>query len=56
MSDPMSTLPRPGLVTRAKNANQRPGKILTNARRTRRSAAQMAAEKKGTGVEVVVAI
>ena len=42
----MSTRARPGLVTRAKNANQRPGKILTNGRRTRRSPAQMAADKK----------
>ena len=46
MSDSMNTRPRPGLVTRAKNANQRPGKILTNGRRTRRSPAQMAADKK----------
>ena len=46
MSDSMSTRARPGVVTRAKNANQRPGKILTNGRRTRRSPAQMAADKK----------
>lgn len=55
MSVPMSTHTRPGPVTRAKNANQRPGKILINARRTRRSAAQVAADKK-TAEEAAAAI
>lgn len=42
----MSTRPRPGLTTRAKNANQRPGKILMSYRRTRRSSPQLATDKK----------
>ena len=42
----MSTPPRPGLATRAKNVNQRPGKILMSYRRTRRSSTQLAADKK----------
>ena len=46
MSNSMSTPPRPGLATRAKNVNQRPGKILMSYRRTRRSSTQLAADKK----------
>ena len=53
MSDSIDT-PRPGLVTRAKNANQRPGKILTNGRRRRRTPAQMAADKKAAKKKAVV--
>ena len=41
MSDSTTTRSRPGLATRAKNTNQRPGKVLTNGRRTCRSSAQM---------------
>ena len=44
MSDSMSIFPRPGLATRAKNASQRPGRILLNSRRARRSSAQVVAE------------
>ena len=42
----MSTPPRPGLTTRAKNVNQRPGKILMSYQHTRRSSTQLAADKK----------
>lgn len=50
MSEPTSIGPRPGVVTRAKNANQRPGKILTNGRRTRRSPAERDDDKKAVKV------
>ena len=49
MSDSMSIRPRPGLATRAKNANQRPGRILINSRRTRRKSAQVASSNTQDG-------
>lgn len=46
MSNSKSTHSRPGLATRAKNAHQRPGMILINGRRKRRSPSQMASDAK----------
>lgn len=52
MSDSMSIRPRPGLATRAKNANQRPGRILISSRRARRSSAHVASSRTVDGAVV----
>ena len=52
MSDSMSIRPRPGLATRAKSANQRPGRILISSRRARRSSAHVASNRTVDGAVV----
>ena len=46
MSESIEIRPRLGLATRAKNANQRPGKILIDSRRRRRGSARVVADNK----------